>query len=79
MASPSIVDTIDSIALFHDLHASVPRVGIEFLAKLFAEAPSLGLDHDTGALQHLLELLRKLVKVEVLILTYRLSAMFATV
>ena len=65
MSSPSVVDTADSISLLRDLRESVQRIGVDFFTALFRSAPALDRDHEESDLEHHLDLLNKLVTVEV--------------
>ena len=66
MSSLSVVDTADSLALLRNLRESAQRIGIGFFTALFELAPTLdNIDHEEGELNHHLDLLKKLVTVEV--------------
>ena len=66
MSSLSVVDTADSIALLRDLRESVQRIGVVFFTALFESVPTLDhIEHEESELHHHLELLEKLVKVQV--------------
>ena len=68
MSPPSVVDTVEAIALLRKLRASVRRIGIECFATLFDLAPTLRSADDNEIVEqkHLdqhLELLHKLVEI----------------